>query len=70
MHHLEGLTEVAARLGVSKQRVQQLIDTYDNFPKPTAVLSQGRVWETADVDAWKKKHKSRRPGRPTTKGKP
>jgi predicted DNA-binding transcriptional regulator AlpA len=53
MHHLVGAAEIAAMLGVSRQRVQQLIARPD-FPEPVVVLAMGKVWETKDVRAWAK----------------
>jgi predicted DNA-binding transcriptional regulator AlpA len=61
-----GVTEVAAVLGVSRQRVDQLIGSYWDFPLPIASLAGGRVWERHDVEAWVAAHNSntdRRPGR-------
>jgi prophage regulatory protein len=55
VHHLAGSAEIAAMLGVSRQRVQQLIARPD-FPKPDAVLAMGKVWRRADVLAWAKAH--------------
>lgn len=61
---LAGLTEVAELLGVSKQRAAVIVETYDDFPEPAAVLAAGRVWEEADVLAWLAAHPDRKPGRP------
>jgi predicted DNA-binding transcriptional regulator AlpA len=55
VHHLVGSAEIAAMLGVSRQRVQQLISRPD-FPKPDAVLAMGKVWRRANVQAWAKAH--------------
>ena len=55
VHHLVGSAEIASMLGVSRQRVQQLISRPD-FPKPAAVLAMGKVWNTTDVQAWAKAH--------------
>ena len=57
-HHLVGLTEIARMLDVSRQRAHQLAQT-DGFPRPTAELSSGRVWETADVEAWIRERQQR-----------
>jgi len=53
---------VAQLLGVSSQRVHQLLKT-QGFPPPVAELSAGRVWDLDQVWAW---HQGRRrgPGRP------
>lgn len=51
VHHLVGAAEIGRMLGVSRQRVQQLINR-DDFPKPDVVLEMGKVWKRADVVAW------------------
>jgi prophage regulatory protein len=61
-----GVTEVADLLGVSRQRVDQLIGSYWDFPLPIASLAGGRVWDRHAVEAWAAAHNSntdRRPGR-------
>lgn len=62
--HLVGLTEIAAMLGVSRQRASQIVRAYDDFPAPVAELASGRIWETAAVEAWAEAHPVRPPGRP------
>ena len=62
--HLVGLTEIAAMLGVSRQRASQIVRDYDDFPAPVAELASGRIWETAAVRAWAEAHPVRPPGRP------
>src|SRR5579884_1721110 len=57
-HHLVGVAEVAAILGVSRQRVHQLIEAGD-FPAPEAELSAGKVWSREAVDAWRAAHPER-----------
>lgn len=49
-----GIAEVAERLGVSNQRVDQLAQD-DDFPAPVAVLKAGRIWRRRDVEAWIKR---------------
>jgi predicted DNA-binding transcriptional regulator AlpA len=56
MHHLMGAAEIADRLGVSRQRVQQLVSSPD-FPAPESSLRMGKVWRTEDVEAWIEKHR-------------
>jgi predicted DNA-binding transcriptional regulator AlpA len=51
VHHLVGAAEIGRILGVSRQRVQQLISRPD-FPQPEAVLDMGKVWKKDDVLAW------------------
>ncbi len=59
---LVSVTEIAAMLGISRQRVNQLVQAYDDFPKPEADLAIGRVWLRSAVEAWVDSH-PRRPGR-------
>jgi prophage regulatory protein len=65
VHHLVGLAEVAAMLGISRQRAGQVAKEYADFPAPVAALASGRVWERADVEAWARLHPARKPGRPS-----
>jgi len=58
-HHLVGITEIAAMIGVSRQRVHQLTSEDPTFPAPTAVLSAGGVWERQAIEEW-----AERTGRP------
>jgi predicted DNA-binding transcriptional regulator AlpA len=51
MHHLVGTAEIAAMLGVSRQRVHQLT-ARDDFPQPVAVLASATIWEREAVEAW------------------
>lgn len=51
MEELVGAAEVAEILGVSRQRVTQLVARPD-FPAPVAVLAMGKVWARDDVEAW------------------
>jgi predicted DNA-binding transcriptional regulator AlpA len=62
-HHLLGVAEIAAMLGLSRQRVNQLIQQ-DDFPAPEAELSAGRIWSREVVEAWVASH----PQRATTTG--
>lgn len=50
-HHLMGAAEVAAFLGVSRQRVLQLREKAD-FPDPVSQLASGPIWESADIETW------------------
>ncbi|SCL14116.1 hypothetical protein GA0074694_0625 [Micromonospora inyonensis] len=45
------LAEVAAHLGVSRQRAAILVDRPD-FPAPIDTLSVGRIWDAAEVRAY------------------
>ena len=50
---LLGNAELGKLLGVSRQRVSQLV-TRDDFPAPRAVLIMGSIWSLDDVLAWAK----------------
>ena len=52
-----GVTEVAKRLGVSRQRVHQLRSAPD-FPEAVAMLAAGPIWESKDVEDWVAEHRS------------
>ncbi|WP_306415822.1 helix-turn-helix transcriptional regulator [Actinoplanes ianthinogenes] len=49
--YLMGAGEIAKRLGLSRQRVQQLSERPD-WPKPYDFLAMGRVWLKVDIEAW------------------
>jgi len=60
VRHLMGAAEIGTRLGVSRQRVQQLVSRPD-FPAPVVVLGMGKVWETGDVEQWIREHRPESP---------
>jgi predicted DNA-binding transcriptional regulator AlpA len=51
-----GAGEIAARLGVVRQRVYQLVNR-KGFPDPIASLTMGQVWLADDVEAWIAEHR-------------
>ena len=51
MVDLVSRVEIADLLGVSQQRVHQLLERSD-FPPPIAELAIGQVWRRADVERW------------------
>jgi predicted DNA-binding transcriptional regulator AlpA len=55
---LVGIFEIAELLGVTRQRVDAIVRTHDDFPNPIAELRAGRIWRRDDVEAW-----ARRTGR-------
>lgn len=57
------MPEIGRILGVSRQRVYQLMDAYDDFPEPLATLAVGRVWSRAAVEDWDRRHGDRPTGR-------
>ena len=54
---LMGTSEVAALLGISRQRVL-VISRQAGFPKPLAVLKMGNVWRGADIRRWVTKNRT------------
>jgi serine/threonine protein kinase len=63
---LGGLTEVAAVLGVSRQRVLQLRQR-EEFPLPIGEIAHGAIWDLDIVEAWATSGlRKEGPGRPTT----
>jgi predicted DNA-binding transcriptional regulator AlpA len=54
--HLIGLTGVAEMLGVSRQRVHQLLQDEPLFPQPVLVLAAGSVWNRNAVEDWASAH--------------
>ena len=55
VHHLVGSAEIGRMLGVSRQRVQQLINRKD-FPAPEVTLEMGKVWKRSEVAGWARTH--------------
>lgn len=49
--HLMGAREIETRLGVSRQRVQQLVARSD-WPEPYDELAMGKIWRIEDVESW------------------
>lgn len=50
-HHLVGAHEIGEMLGVSRQRVHQLV-TRPDFPAPVVKLAMGSVWSAEEVRQW------------------
>lgn len=57
------MAEIAEMIGVSRQRVAQLIESYEDFPKPEVELTGGRVWSRTAVETWIASNPEREPGR-------
>ena len=53
MPKIVGVLEIADLLGVSRQRVQQLVHRAD-FPEPCYRMRAGDFWLLADIEAWAK----------------
>lgn len=61
---LLGIAETARLLGVSRQRVAELMDTHPEFPAPLARLASGPVFSRDSVVAFTSRWERRRTGRP------
>jgi len=55
---LVGAAEIADMLGLTRQRINAIVRSHEDFPEPVAELSAGRIWLRKDVVAW-----ARRTGR-------
>ncbi len=55
-------SEIAELLGISRQRVYQLLDEREDFPRPVAETPRGAIWDRREVEQWARK--PRRRGRP------
>lgn len=66
---LGGVSEVAAELQVSRQRVAVLRRGSD-FPAPVAVLTAGEVWDLDDIRRWAESGVRRGAGRPSPAAAP
>jgi predicted DNA-binding transcriptional regulator AlpA len=62
---LVGVAEIAQLLGVSRQRVHQLLRDRPDFPESVAELVAGRIWLRTEVLTWAETW-DRRPGRRAT----
>lgn len=51
-----GAHEIRMRLGVSRQRVEQLMKRPD-WPEPFETLATGRIWRAEDIEAWIREHR-------------
>ncbi|MGZ5296845.1 MAG: helix-turn-helix transcriptional regulator [Actinomycetota bacterium] len=47
-----GATEAGRVLGISRQRIYQLMRVYPDFPKPVATPARGAVWDRRAIEAW------------------
>ena len=61
---LVGVTEAAAILGVSRQRVAQLEKAHDDFPARVADLASGPVYTADSIRAFNERWERKRTGRP------
>lgn len=50
---LLGLSDIARRLGMSRQRMHRLAKTpRADFPRPAHELPTGRYWRESDIERW------------------
>lgn len=49
---LLGASDVARLLGLSRQRVYQLLEEREDFPRPVVELARGSLWRRQEVEAW------------------
>lgn len=54
--------EVGELLGVSYQRVQQIVKDYADFPEPMIVGKRTKMYPQPEVERWMAKHPDRGPG--------
>lgn len=67
-HEVVAATEVARRIGVSRERVRQLAAVPGRFPAPVGEVRGSRVWRWGDVIDWLAAGGRGRPGRPRVTG--
>jgi predicted DNA-binding transcriptional regulator AlpA len=65
-----GSAEVASLLGISRQRLAQIVAEKDDFPQPEAVLSSGRIWLREAIEGWAARNPGRRQRWPTARPAP
>jgi predicted DNA-binding transcriptional regulator AlpA/predicted nucleotidyltransferase len=62
-------SEVARLLGVSRQRVYELIRTHQDFPSPLVTKNGVGLWSRAEIERWASRW-ARKPGRPSRGASP
>jgi serine/threonine protein kinase len=65
---LGGISEVAAELGVSRQRIGQL-RSQPEFPDPVGEISAGPIWDLDAIERWNSSGLRRTSGRPSSSKK-
>ena len=61
---LLGTPDIAMRLGISRERVRQLVAMPGRFPLPVARVRGTHVWRWGDIADWLAVDGRRKPGRP------
>jgi prophage regulatory protein len=59
---LVGVAEIGQLMGLSRQRVNEIVRTQADFPPPAAELAAGRIWHRGEVEAWIAEHRRDRKG--------
>jgi prophage regulatory protein len=49
---LVGVAEIAQMVGVTRQRINELVRNDPDFPTPEAELAAGRIWARKDIERW------------------
>jgi prophage regulatory protein len=52
MEELVGVAEIALMFGITRQGVDKLIRTRDDFPEPDATITAGRIWRRDAIEEW------------------
>lgn len=54
--YLVGAFEIGKMMGISRQRVQQLLNR-PGWPTPWAELTMGKIWRRQDIEEWISEHR-------------
>lgn len=55
MEDVVGVKEVARMLGLTRQRVNAIVQSHPDFPEPIGQPAAGRVWQRRDIVEWAEK---------------
>ena len=57
---LVAASDIAARLGITRQAVAQFVQPSSGFPSPVGTCASARVWRWAEVNEWLREHRKDR----------
>ena len=57
---LVAASDIAGRLGITRQAVTQFAQPADGFPTPVGTCASARVWRWAEVNEWLREHRKGR----------
>ncbi len=57
---LVAASDIAGRLGISRQAVAQFVQPSNGFPSPVGTCASARVWRWAEVNEWLREHRKDR----------